>query len=195
MEQRRADYSANGWTPQGVSDNIQDRGANMDLRVFRDFSYGLYIVTSKSGDKINGQVVNTVIQVTSEPPRAAVIINKKNLTHDFIMSSKVFAAMVLDENCTMTFLGPFGFRSGRDTNKFEKPAYKMGITRAPIVLENTLSAIEAKVIDNIDLGTHTIFVGDVVASEVMNKGTPLTYKYYHEHLKGKTPPNAPSFAK
>jgi len=167
--------------------------AKLDFMVFRDLSYGLYIVTSKKGDKINGQIVNTVIQVTSDPPRVAVIINKKNLTHEFIMSSKVFAAMVLDENVQMVFIGPFGFRSGRDINKFEKAAFRIGNTGSPIVTENTLSMIEAEVIDHIDLGTHTIFIGDVVNAEMLKEGTPLTYKYYHEHLKGKTPPNAPSF--
>jgi ferric-chelate reductase [NAD(P)H] len=165
----------------------------VDFRVFRDLSYGLYIVTSKDGEKINGQIVNTVIQVTSDPPRVAVIINKKNLTHEFITVSKVFAAMVLDENVPMVFLGPFGFRSGRDVNKFEKASFKIGNTGSPVVTENTLSMIEAEVIDTIDLGTHTIFVGDVVNSETLKEGIPLTYRYYHEHLKGKTPPNAPSF--
>jgi len=167
----------------------------LDFRVFRDLSYGLYIVTSKDGEKINGQIVNTVTPVTSDPPRVAVIINKKNLTHEFIIRSKVFAAMVLDENVSMGFLGPFGFRSGRDVDKFEKASFKIGNTGSPIVTEKTLSMIEAEVIDKIDLGTHTIFVGDVVNSEVLNHGTPLTYKYYHENLKGKTPPNAPSFNK
>ena len=165
----------------------------LDLRVFQDLSYGLYIVTSKDGDKINGQLVNTVIQVTSDPPRVAVIINKENLTHEFILKSKLFAAMVLDDNASMVFLGPFGFRSGRDVNKFEKAGYKPGSTGCPIVTENTLSMIEAKVINHIDLGSHTVFVADVVTSEVLKTGTPLTYKFYHEHLKGKTPPNAPSF--
>lgn len=169
--------------------------AGLDLRVFRDFSYGLYIVSSKASDRLNGQIVNTVIQVTSAPPRVAVIINQKNLTHEFITSSKIFAAMVLDENVSMVFLGPFGFRSGRDIDKFEKTAYRLGSTGAPIVAENTLSMLEAKVIDTVDLGTHTIFVGDVVNSEVMKEGTPLTYKHYHQHLKGKTPPTAPSFTK
>ena len=98
----------------------------LDTRVFRDLSYGLYIVTSRDADRFNGQIVNTVIQVTSEPPRVAVIINKKNLTHEFIMKSRVFAAMVLDETVKMIFLGPFGFRSGRDVNKFEKVAFKLG---------------------------------------------------------------------
>jgi ferric-chelate reductase [NAD(P)H] len=111
------------------------------------------------------------------------------------MNSRVFAAMVLDENVQMVFLGPFGFRSGRDINKFGKAAFKIGVTGAPIVTENTLSMIEAEVIDNIDLGTHTIFVGDVLNSEVLKAGVPLTYQNYHENLKGKTPPNAPSVTK
>jgi ferric-chelate reductase [NAD(P)H] len=154
----------------------------LDSRVFRDLSYGLYIVTSKDLDRINGQIVNTVIQVTSDPPRVAVIINKKNLTHEFIMKSKVFAAMVLDENVPMVFLGPFGFRSGRDTNKSEKAVFKIGNTGSPILTENTLSMIEAEVIDDIDLGTHTIFVGDVVNSEVLKTGTPIDHK--NEFLQG-----------
>ena len=95
----------------------------LESRVFWDLSYGLYILTSKEDERINGQIVNTVIQVTSDPPRVAVIINKKNLTHEFIMKSKVFAAMVLDENVSMVFLGPFGFRSGRNVNKFQKAAF------------------------------------------------------------------------
>jgi ferric-chelate reductase [NAD(P)H] len=176
---------------------IGERGlkmARIERKVFRDLSYGLYIVTSRNDDKINGQVVNTVIQVTSDPPRVAVIINKKNMTHELIMNSKVFAAMILDENVPMVFLGPFGFRSGREINKFEKVTYTIGNTGCPILTENTLSMIEAEVVHDIDLGTHTIFIGDVVNSEVMNEGNPLTYKYYHEHLKGKTPPNAPSFS-
>ena len=84
----------------------------IERAVFRDLSYGLYIVTSSSEGRLNGQVVNTVIQVTSDPPRVAVIINKKNLTHEFILKSNVFSATVLEESTPMTFLGPFGFRSG-----------------------------------------------------------------------------------
>ncbi|MEW5735829.1 MAG: flavin reductase family protein [Thermodesulfobacteriota bacterium] len=168
---------------------------DVDVRVFRDLSYGLYIITSRDGEKINGQLVNTVIQVTSEPPRVAVVINKKNLTHDYIEHSGVFAAMVLDENVSMVFLGPFGFRTGRDVDKFEKVAFRPGATGCPIVTENTLAMIEASVINHIDIGTHTIFVGDVVNSEVLQEGTPLTYRYYHEHLRGKTPPNAPGYVR
>ena len=166
----------------------------IDFKVFRDLSYGLYIVTSKDGDRLNGQIVNTVIQVTSEPPRVAVIINKKNLTHEFITKSRIFAVSVLEEATPLTFIGPFGFRSGRDIDKFSKIPFKEGVTGCPLVTDHTLSVVEAKVFDQIDLGTHTIFVGDVVNSEVIKDGRPLTYQYYHENLKGKSPPNAPTYS-
>jgi len=167
--------------------------SELDRRAFRDLSYGLYIVTSLDGDRLNGQIVNTLIQVTSDPPRVAVIINKKNLTHDFITRSGVFGVSVLDDTATMTFIGPFGFRSGRDVNKFEKVSFKKGVTGAPLVSEHSLSLLEAKVFDCIDLGTHSIFIGDVVFSEVLKTGKPLTYHFYHEVLKGKSPPNSPTF--
>jgi ferric-chelate reductase [NAD(P)H] len=165
----------------------------VDRRVFGDLSYGLYIVTSKDGDRLNGQIVNTVIQVTSDPPRVAVIINKKNLTHDYISKSKVFGVSVLDELTPMKFLGPFGFRSGRDMNKFEEVKFLEGITGCPLVTDYAISILEAEVFDQIDLGSHTIFVGNAVNSEVLKDGSPLTYQYYREFLKGKSPPNAPTY--
>ncbi|MFC1823939.1 flavin reductase family protein [Thermodesulfobacteriota bacterium] len=165
----------------------------LDRRALRDLSYGLYIVTSRDGEKLNGQIVNTVIQVTSDPARIAVIINKKNMTHELIAKSKVFGVSVLDQTAPMTFFGPFGFRSGRDIDKLEKVSFKEGITGCPLVTEHALSLIEASVFDQIDLGTHTIFIGDAVNSEVIKKGQPLTYQYYHEELKGKSPQNAPTF--
>jgi ferric-chelate reductase [NAD(P)H] len=168
---------------------------HLDRRVFRDLSYGLYIVTSRDDDRLNGQIINTAIQVTSDPVRVAVIINKKNLTHELITNSRIFTVSVLEESTPLTFIGPFGFKSGRDIDKFAKVKYKIGTTGAPLVIEHALSVLEAKVIDQIDLGSHTLFVGEVVGSEVLKEGHPLTYQYYHENLKGKSPPNAPTFNK
>lgn len=165
----------------------------IDRSVFRDLSYGLYLITSKNAGRLNGQIVNTVIQVTSEPPRIAVIINKKNLTHELIVKSKVFSASVLEEATPMTFLGPFGFRSGRDIDKLSKVSFREGLTGCPLITEHALSVLEAEVIDSVDLGTHTVFIGNVVSSEVLKEGNPLTYQYYHTVLKGKSPPNAPTF--
>jgi ferric-chelate reductase [NAD(P)H] len=165
----------------------------VDRKAFRDLSYGLYIVTSFKENRLNGQIVNTVIQVTSEPPRVAVIINKKNLTHEFIVKSKVFGVSVLEESAPMTFFGPFGFKSGRDFDKFDTVSFKRGSTGCPLITDHSLSVLEAEVIDRLDLGSHTIFIADVLSSEVLKPGGPLTYQFYHEHLKGKSPKNAPTF--
>lgn len=164
-----------------------------DRRAFRDLSYGLYIVTSRAGERLNGQIVNTVIQVTSGPARMAVIINKQNLTHEFISQSGVFGVSVLAESAPMTFLGPFGFRSGREVDKLSQVQYKLGVIGCPLVLDYALSILEARVIDQIDLGTHTIFIGDAVNAEVLKEGRPLTYRYYQEFLKGKAPATAPTY--
>jgi flavin reductase (DIM6/NTAB) family NADH-FMN oxidoreductase RutF len=168
-------------------------GPEIDRRAFRDLSYGLYIVTSRDNDRINGQVVNTVIQVTSDPPRVAVIINTQNLTHEFITKSRVFGVIVLAESAPLSFFGPFGFRSGRDFDKFAKVSYQKGTTGCPLLTEHTLSVLEVAVSEQVAMGTHTIFVGPVVASQVLREGAPLTYHYYHTVLKGKSSKNAPTY--
>jgi flavin reductase (DIM6/NTAB) family NADH-FMN oxidoreductase RutF len=168
--------------------------SSVDRKAFRDLSYGLYIVTSRDQGRFNGQVVNTVIQVTSDPPRIAVIINRQNLTHSFIASSRVFGVSVLEQDAPLPYFGPFGFRSGREIDKLAKVPYKAGAaTGCPLLTEHVLSVMEARVADSIDLGSHTIFVGDVLGSEVLKSGRPLLYHYYHENLKGRSPKNAPTF--
>ncbi len=166
---------------------------SVDTVAFRDVSYGLYIVTSASQGRVNGQLVNTVIQVTADPPRFAVILNQKNLTHDLVRESRVFAAMVLDRSATLEFLGPFGFKSGRDVDKLSRVNHRPGVTGCPIVTDHCLSAIEVAVTREIPLGTHTIFVGDVVNAEVLKQGKPMTYRFYHENLRGRTGVNAPTY--
>ena len=165
----------------------------LNPKVFENLSYGLYIVTSLNEDRMNGQIINTAMQVTADPPRVAVVINKKNLTHEYISTSKVFAVLVLDEEAPLTFFGPFGFRSGRDVDKLANVKFKKGITGCPLITDYTLSVLEAKVLDELDVGTHTIFVGDVVNGEVLKEGKPLTYRYYREHLKGKASQNSPTY--
>ena len=165
----------------------------LNREVFTQLSYGLYIVTSHLAGKLNGQIVNTVLQVTSEPPRVAVIINKENLTHECISKSKVFGASVLDTSTPMTFIGLFGFKSGRNVDKISQVQFIEGGTGAPLVTDHCLSVLEARVIDEVDVGTHTLFVGDVVRADLLRSGEPLTYAYYHTHLKGKSPKTAPTF--
>jgi flavin reductase (DIM6/NTAB) family NADH-FMN oxidoreductase RutF/rubredoxin len=165
----------------------------LNPKALHRLSYGLYIVTSRKGDKLNGQIANTVFQITSEPPTVAVSINQKNLTWEYIKDSRVFAISVICQDAPLSFIGGFGFRSGRDVDKLSGINYKLGQTGAPIILDNTESYLEAKVTKEIDAGTHTIFIGEIVDGDVLNDKPRMTYDYYHEVKRGTTPKTAPSY--
>jgi len=168
--------------------------AELDRKVFQNLSYGLYVLTSYDEDRINGQIINSAIQVTHDPVRIAVTVNKKNLTHRYITKSRAFAVSVLDSSTPTSFFELFGFMSGRDVDKLSKVRFKPGVTGCPLVEENTLSAMEALVFKEIDLGTHTIFIGNATASEIFGEGQPLTYQYYRGDMNGNTTPTAPNFS-
>jgi len=165
----------------------------MNLRALHKLGYGMYVIGSRKGDRLNGQIANTVFQITSEPPTIAVSINKKNLTHEFIKESKVFTASVLCQETPLSFIGHFGFKSGRDINKLEGIDYKIGETKAPVVMENAVSYLEARVLQEIDAGTHTIFIGEIVGAEVISEKVCMTYDYYHQVKRGSTPKTAPVY--
>jgi len=167
----------------------------MNIQACFKLNYGVYIVSSFLGEKINGQIANTVFQTTSEPITLAVSINKQNLTHEYISGSGVFAVSVLAQDAPMEFIGTFGFKCGRDIAKFEKVNYKRGITNAPIVLDHTIAYLEANVTTSIDIGTHTLFIGEVVNADLIAEGEPMTYAYYHLIKGGKTPPKAATYTR
>lgn len=165
----------------------------MNLKALYKLSYGLYVISSRKGDKLNGQIANTVFQITSEPPTIAVSINKNNLTHECIMASRVLTVSVLSQDTPLSFIGHFGFKSGRDIDKLEGINYISGKTQAPVVTDNALAYLEAKVIQEIDVGTHTMFIGELMGAEVIKEGEPMTYAYYHQVKRGTTPKAAPSY--
>jgi len=165
----------------------------MDIKTLYQLSYGMYVVASVKGGKLNGQIANTVFQITSEPPTIAVSINKQNLTHEFIRQSRVFAASILSQDTPLSFIGNFGFKSGREVDKFAGVNYKVGKTGAPVVLDNALGYMELKVINEMDAGTHTIFVGELVEAETLKSGEPMTYAYYHMVKRGTAPKAAPTY--
>jgi flavin reductase (DIM6/NTAB) family NADH-FMN oxidoreductase RutF/rubredoxin len=165
----------------------------MNVKALYKLGYGVYVVTSRKGNQFNGQIANTVFQVTSTPPTVAVSINKNNLTWEFIKESRVFAASVLCQDTPLTFIGRFGFKSGRDTDKFEGINYKIGETGAPVVLDNAVSYLEARVKQEMDAGTHTIFLGEVVDADVITDEVCMTYDYYHQIKGGKTPKTAATY--
>lgn len=153
-------------------------------------SYGLYLVTSADGTHRNGLIVNTCFQVSAEPAKVAVCVCKQSFTHELISNSNVFSIMPLEQQTPLIFIGNFGFRTGRHFDKFAKVPFSTGPNGAPVVKEHTLSCIEARVEKAVDVGTHTLFIGDVTAAQFFKKDPPLTYEYYHTVIKGKTPAGA-----
>ena len=165
----------------------------MNLKALFYLSYGLYIVGSRKGDKLNGQIANTVFQVTSVPANFAVAINKNNYTYELISDSKTLTISALSQDTPLSFIGSFGFNSGREVDKLKGVNYKLGETKAPIILDHTLAYIEGKVINQLDVGTHTLFVAQLVDSAIIRDGEPMIYAYYRNIKRGTTPKTAPSY--
>ncbi|MCX5692435.1 MAG: rubredoxin [Candidatus Omnitrophica bacterium] len=167
----------------------------MDPNVLHNIGYGMYVVSSNKGELFNGQIANTLFQITSEPITVAVSINKKNLTHEYIESSKRFSVSVISEDAPLAFVGKFGFKSGKTEDKFKGTKFIKLDSGCPVVLDNALCYLEASVINQFDCGTHTIFLGQVTDSKILKVGKPMTYDYYHQVKHGTTPETAPTFIK
>lgn len=168
---------------------------SLDPTVLYKLSYGLYVVGAQADGKLNGQIANTVFQITAEPMTVAVSINRQNLTHQLIATSGAFAVSILEQETPMQLISQFGFRSGRDLDKFAGYPHRQGETGAPILLQHSLGYLEAKLVHQLDCGTHTVFVGEVVAGENLRAGEPMTYAFYHQVKRGTAPSTAPTFIK
>ena len=158
----------------------------MDLEALYKVHCGMYIVSTAHEGRLNGQLVNAIVQVTAEPPKLAVSLNKQNLTCQLCARSGVFAVSVLDAQAPMPFLGRWGFKSGRDLDKFEGVNYKRGQNGAPIVLDHALACFEARVVGSLDLGTHLLIIGEVTQAELLRDEEPMSYLYYRQVKKGLT---------
>ena len=157
----------------------------MDMEVLNRLSYGLYIITSTSRDRCNGMIADAVFQVTANPVTIGICINKKNLTHDHIESSRVFAVSILSETAPAGLISHFGFKSGREIDKCEGITYRTGITGSHLIMDHTVGIIECRVNRELDVGTHTIFIGEVVDAFANESGTAMTYTFYRESIKSK----------
>jgi rubredoxin/flavin reductase (DIM6/NTAB) family NADH-FMN oxidoreductase RutF len=166
----------------------------MDVSAFFKVTYGLYLVCSKDGSNFNGHVSNTVFQVTAEPAQFVVASHKDNLTTSYINKSRLFSISILQKDVDLDFLGPWGFKSGKNVDKFKGIAFKTGKTGVPVVLEKSLAYLECEVVDQVDTGTHILFVGRVMDAVVLdNTKEPLTYSHYREVIKGLSPEHSPTF--
>jgi len=149
--------------------------------------YGLYVLTARDGEKDNGCITNTLLQVTDTPSLVGVItVNKKNYTHDMIVKSGEFNISILTTDTPFEVFSNFGFQSGRDVEKFpggmEIKRSKNNIIYLP---EHSNAYLSFKVTNTFDFGSHTMFKADIVDGEVFNNSESLTYAYYHQHIKPK----------
>ena len=163
----------------------------MDKKVLRNLSYGVYVVTSKDKDKNVGCIANSIMQVTSNPSVIAVSINHDNYTNKVIKENNKFGVSILKETTDAKIIGTFGYKSSKDNDKFDGINFKE-ISEIP-VLENTCGYMVCKVIDTMETSTHTIFLGEVINADDYSEENAMTYKYYHENLKGSSPKNAPTY--
>ena len=158
----------------------------MDNKVLFNISYGLYVLTANEGEKDNGCIINTVMQVTSDPLQIAIAVNKKNYTNEMIQKTKKFNVSILSESAKFALFEHFGFHSGRDTDKF---ADFFDTKRSPngvlYITQNTNSYMSAYVKQEIDLGSHTLFIAQLVAAEILSNEPTVTYTYYQNNIKPK----------
>lgn len=164
----------------------------MNSNIFRSMSYGVYIVSTMDGTRPTGCTANSIMQITSSPATVAISINHDNYTNSCIKKHGKFSFSILAEDSDSGLIGNFGFRSGKDVDKFQSVDYEV-IEDVPVV-KNTCGYVVCKVIDKMETATHTVFLGEVIAGEVYDSSAQaMTYAYYHKVIKGKSPKNAPTY--
>jgi len=165
-----------------------------DKKAFRTAHYGVYVVASAADEQKAGCVVNTFVQLTSEPARASVAINKENFTCGVVQRAGRFTVSVLSEDAPMDLIGVFGFKSGRDIDKFADCVWSEDESGMPCVLDHAVARFSFRVIETVDVGTHILFIGEADEAETLSAEPPMSYAYYHQVKGGKTPPKASSFS-
>ncbi len=167
----------------------------MDATVLFDLSYGVCVIGTKDGQRPVGCIANTIFQVTAEPMTVGVSVSKANFTEHCIRENGMFTVSILSENTPQEVIGTFGFHTSKDTDKFSLVNTVITKEGMPVVDEKTVSYFTCRVLKEMDMLTHTIFVGEVVEAEKLNQEAPMTYAYYHKVKKGKTAKNAPTYQK
>ena len=163
----------------------------MDLNARRNLSYGLYVVSSMDGGRPVGCIANSAMQIMAEPASIAVSLNHDNFTTKCVEKTGKFAISVLSEQAAPSLIAKFGFRSSKNTDKFQEVPYEK-YDGMP-VLKECCTYVNCQVTDKMETETHTVFLGSVIDTQFLKEGTPMTYAYYHNVVKGKSPKTAPTY--
>lgn len=162
----------------------------MKLDVLKNMSYGMYIIGARD-EKMVGCVANTVVQITNDPITFIVSLNKNNVTTKTILKTKKFSVSILDEETNPEVIGTFGYHTSREIDKYEKVHYQE-VDGLP-VLEDSCGYITCEVINILETTTHLVILGKVLTMDGYKDTRPMTYRFYHEQLKGKSPKTAPTY--
>lgn len=155
----------------------------MNREALFKLSYGLYVVAAKTGEKENGCIINTVMQVTDEPLLLAVTVNKLNYTHDMLLQSRTASLSVLSVSTTFDTIKQFGFKSGKEYDKFvDVPVSHTG-QGLPYLTKGCCAWFDCKITQVFDIGTHSLFLMEVLEDDVLSTEEPLTYAEYHKSVK------------
>lgn len=165
----------------------------MDLKSFYKISYGLYLISSKFEGKQNGCISNTVIQVSSKPAKLSVALSKDNFTTEIVKKSGRFTATVLSQAVGMDVIGEFGFKTGKELDKFANFNTKVDNFGTKYIADKMDAMFSCKVIDTIDVGSHIMFIGEVEEASSLSDDPVMTYEYYHHVKNGTTPKNSPVY--
>lgn len=157
----------------------------MEKEALFKFSYGLFVLTARRGSKDNGCIINTAGQVTDDPARIQISVNKSNLTHDMILETGEFNLSVLSEDAVFWIFQHYGFQSGRNVDKFANLPEMRTPNGIRYVVGCTNAVISGKVIASADCGSHTLFIAEVTNAKVLSSDPSMTYQYYFDHVKPK----------
>lgn len=163
----------------------------MNKNAFWKLSYGVYVISTWDNGRATGCTANSAMQITSDPATIAISINHDNYTNQCIQNSGKFAISILGEHSAPSIIGTFGFKSGRDNNKFDE--VEQVIKGFMPVVADACAYIVCDVIDKMETDTHTVFLGKVVDADFLKEDDAMTYAYYHNVIKGKSPKNAPTY--
>ncbi|MCD6179072.1 MAG: flavin reductase [Bacteroidales bacterium] len=166
----------------------------MQIEAFFKLSYGLYVVSTKSKDKLNGYIANTVFQVTAEPAQLAVSCSKDNLSAKMIDESGAFSVSIIHKDAGQKVISTMGYKTGYEINKFDGLNYIEGQSGSPILTDDCLAWFDCKVMQKVDVGSHILFIAEVLDSKLIEElKEPMTYAYYREVKNGVAPKNAPTY--
>lgn len=166
----------------------------IDLSVLHSITYGVYVITVSNNGKYSGFIANTIMQVTADPVKISAVCSKNNASTAMIADSGKFNVSILHSYTSQKLISTFGYHSSREINKFESIKYFVAPNGVPVVAEDAIAWMECEVEEQVDLCSHIMFIGKMTGGEMINdKAKPMTYDYYHDTFKAKSPKNAPTY--